>query len=378
MPTVAAGAESQHTLVDVSLPLLAAWRLLIAVPVLCAAIGFGATYLVDSTFTAQTTLLPPEKPQNATAAAMQSLGALAALAGAGSSKTPTDQFAALLQSATVRDRLIDRFKLLEVYDEDYKVDARRELDKRVRISIGKRDGLLTIEVDDKDPQRAAALANQHVDELRHLTSVLAVTEAQQRRSFFEQQLKNTRHELTRAQQALQGSGFSQGALKSEPRVAAEGYARLRAEVTAAHVRLQTLSGTLSDGAAEVQQQRAQLGALQAQLALLEQSSGAVGADYVGKFREFKYQEALFEMMARQFELARVDESREGALIQVVDVAVPPEKRSKPRRGIIAAASGLGAAILLLLFVYLRDSWVRTLADPASAAALARLRRAGGA
>ena len=370
----AGSATPARTFVDLYFPLRRAWRLLISVPPLCAAIGFGATYLVDPTYTAQTTLLPPEKPQSASAAAVQSLGALAALAGVGSSKTPTDQFAALLLSVTVRDRLIDRFKLLEVYDEDYKVDARRELDKRVRVSIGKKDGLLTIEVDDKDPQRAAALANQHVTELRHLTSTLAVTEAQQRRVFFERQLKDTRQELVKAQEALQGSGFSVGALKAEPRAAAEGYSRLRAEVIAAQVRLQTLLGSLADGAPEVRQQSAQLGALQAQLARLEQSGSAIGADYVGKYREFKYQEALFEIMARQYELARVDESREGALIQVVDTALPPEKRSKPRRGIVAAASGLGAMILLLLFVYQREGWVRALANAASADALARARR----
>ena len=128
-------------------PLLGSWRQLVIASLLCAAIGFGATYIIDPTYTAQTVLLPPERPQSASAAALQSLGALSALIGTGTSKTPTDQFAAMLQSTTVRDRLIDQFKLLEVYDEDYKIDARRELDKRVRISVGKKDGLLTIEVD---------------------------------------------------------------------------------------------------------------------------------------------------------------------------------------------------------------------------------------
>jgi uncharacterized protein involved in exopolysaccharide biosynthesis len=368
--------SEERTLVELALPLMQHWKLLLITPLLAAGIGFGATYVVEPTFTAQTTLLPPEKPQSGSSAALQSLGALAGLAGVSGGKTTTDQFAALLQSVTIEDRLIEQFKLLQVYEKDFKVEARRELEKRVRINIGKKDGLLTIEVDDKDPQRAAAMANQHVEELRKLTSTLAVTEAQQRRAFFETQLKDTQAKLTQAQQALQGSGISAGALKTEPKAAADSYAKLRAEVTSAQVRLQTLRGSMTDSAVEVRQQQAQLSALQGQLAALEKSSGesAPSSDYVSKYREFKYQETLMELMARQYELARVDESREGALIQVVDVATPPEKRSKPKRLFFTAGAGGAMLVLLLLFVYVRDNWRRAMTAPASVAALARLRR----
>ena len=368
-------ASEDRTLIELLVPALENAKLLLILPLLAAAIGFGVTYWIEPTFTAQTTLLPPEKPQGASSAALQSLGALAGLAGVGGAKTTTDQFAALLQSVTIEDRLVEQFKLMQVYDKEYKVDARRELEKRVRVNIGKKDGLITIEVDDKDPQRAAAMANQHVEELRRLSSTLAVTEAQQRRAFFETQLKETQLKLTQAQQALQASGFNQGALKAEPRAAAEGYAKLRAEVTASQVRLQTLRGALTDDTVEVRQQQAQLGALQSQLAQLEAAgSGPSGPDYVSKYREFKYQETLLELMARQYELARVDESREGALIQVVDVATPPEKRSKPRRLFFTAGAGGGALVLLLLSVYVRDNWRRAKSAPASMAALARLRQ----
>lgn len=371
-------ANQQSTLVDLCVPVVENLRLLILAPLLAAAIGFASTYVIEPTYTAQTTLLPPQQPQSGSAAALQSLGALAGLAGVGGTKSTTDQFAALMQSVTVQDRLIAQFKLLEVYDKEFKVDARRELEKRVRINIGKKDGLLSIEVDDKDPKRAAALANQTVEELRRLTSMLAVTEAQQRRVFFEKQLKETQQKLTAAQQILQSSGIGQGAVKAEPKAAADSYARLRAEVTSAEVRLQTLRGAMSDRAVEVQQQQAQLAALQSQLARQEQAStGNSGADYVSKYREFKYQESLFEMMARQFELARVDESREGALIQVVDVAMPPEKRSKPKKLLFTAGAGLGTVALILLFVYVRDNWQRAAAEPMSTARLARVRAALG-
>ena len=157
------------------------------------------------------------------------------------------------------------------------------------------------------------------------------------------------------------SGFSPGALRAEPKAAAEGYARLKAEVTAAEVRLQTLRGTLSDNAVEVQQQQATLGALRAQLSRLEQAKSAPmpplgGPDYISKYREFKYQETLFELFARQYELARVDESREGALIQVVDPATPPEKKSKPKKAFIALLSTAAALMGLIVFVLARHFW----------------------
>jgi len=322
-------------------------------------VALGVTYLIKPTFTAVTTFLPPQQNQSAAASVLASLGPLAGIAGAaaGSIRTPADQYVALMQSVTVSERIIDQFKLMEEYDETYRSDARKTLSKNVRASVGKKDGLITVEVDDKNPERAAAMANRYVEELRRMTSTLAITEAQQRRVFFEHQLQQTKDKLTAAQLALQASGFNQGAIKAEPKAAAEGYAKLRAEVTAAEVRLQTMRGNLADETPEVRQQQAALTALRGQLARLEQSTeGSGGPDYVGKYREFKYQETLFELFARQYELARADESREGALIQVVDMAQPPEKKSKPIRTVVAIVATLATAMALVLYVLVSHSW----------------------
>ena len=379
----AAAAEAQDDsddgidLLDLALPLLQHWKLLIVMPLLAGMAALGITYLIKPTFTSRTVFLPPQQQQSAAASAIASLGALSGLAGAAAGvKSPADQYVALLQSTTVADRLIDEFKLMQVYDEEYRFEARKELAKNVRISLGKKDGLITVEVDDIDPPRAAEIANRHVDELRRLTLQLALTEAQQRRVFFDAQLKKTRDALTQAQQALQASGFNPGALKAEPKAAAEGYARLQAQVTAAEVRLQTLRGSLSETTPEVQQALTMLGALRGQLGKVEASTGSSdGPDYIGKFREFKYQETLFELFARQYELARVDESREGALIQVVDVAKPAERKSKPKRAITAVATTLVALLLLAAFVVMRHFWRQSLSRPERAAKLAQLRAA---
>jgi uncharacterized protein involved in exopolysaccharide biosynthesis len=288
---------------------------------------------------------------------LASLGPLASLAGgAVGNKSPGEQYVALMQSVTVSDRLIEQFKLMEVYDQKFRVDARHELGKNVRIALGKKDGLISVEVDDHSPQRAADIANRYVDELRRVTGSLAVTEAQQRRVFFEQQLKQGRDKLIQAQQALQASGFNLNALKAEPKAAAEGYAKMKAEVTGAEIRLQALRGTMTDTSPEVRQQQTALNAMREQLAKVEAATQVSGGpDYVSRYRDFKYQEALFEVYARQFELARVDESREGALIQVVDPATPPEKKSKPKRAYTAVIAGLVTAALLLVFVLFRRS-----------------------
>jgi len=370
--------DEGFSLLDALVPLVRHIRLLTLGPLAAGVLAFGAASFLRPTFTAATSFLPPQQSQSSVAAsAMASLGSLANLAGgAGGLRTPADQYVAFLQSATVSDRIIDHFNLMQVYDAELRVDARSALGRHVRASVGKKDGLITVEVDDSTPQRAADIANRYVDELRRMTGTLAVTEAQQRRLFFEQQLTQTQKKLVQAQQAMQSSGVSEGALKAEPRAAAEGYARLKAELTAAEVRLQTLRGSLADPTSEVQQQLAVVAALRGQLGKLEQNTDVQrGPDYITKYREFKYQETLFELYARQYELARVDESREGSVIQVVDPATPPERKSKPKRSIIALVATLLTALALTTTVLVRHAWRRSAADPANAEQIARLRAA---
>lgn len=366
-------SEDGMSFLDVLVLLLTHWKLLIFGALLIGALAVGITFLIRPIFTATTILLPPQQQQSAAAAALSSLGSLANIAGASAVKSPSEQYVSLLLSTTVSDRIIERFKLRELYRQDLMVETRRRLARSVRVSVGKRDNLISIEVDDVDPRRAADMANAYVEELRRLTTTLAVTEAQQRRMFFERQLQDTKTKLTQAQTALQASGFNQGALQAEPKAAAEGYAKLKAEAVAAEVRLRTLQGYLSENAAEYQLAQSILNALRVQLQRAEQPLFAAnGPDYVSKYREFKYQETLFELLARQYELARVDESREGAIIQVVDSATPPERKSRPARGTTGIVATVAAGFALILFVLLRESWRAAKRDQQSAAKWSRL------
>lgn len=364
-------------MLDLALPLVQHWKLLLLGPLVVGLAALGITFAIPKTYLSKTVFVPPQQQQSAAAAAISQLGALSGLAGAaGGIKTPADQYLALLQSATVADRLIDEFGLMKVYDVEYRFKAREALDGNVRMTLGKKDGLITIEVEDESAERAASMANRYVEELRLLTSKLALTEAQQRRVLFETQLKQTRDQLTKAQQVLQASGFTQEALKADAKASAEGYARLRAEATAAELRLQALRRGLSDTTPEVQQALSTVGGLRAQLARLAEATDLTGAtDYVSKFREFKYQETLFELLARQYELARVDESREGALVQVVDEAKPAEHKHRPLRALIAAAATLATLILLAGFLWTRHAWRNAAQRPETATKIADLRSA---
>ena len=355
--------------------LLPKWRRLVLIPIGLGAIALALTYTVAPVYTAKTVIVPPQSQQSlGAAAALASVSALGGLAAGAGLRSPADQYAAFLQSATLRDRLIDEFGLMEVYESKLRVDARVNFAQRVRIAVGRKEGLLTIEVDDTVPQRAAAIANAHVKQLIRLSSGLQLTEAQERRAFFERQVDLARTRLAAAQADLQATGFSEAALRSEPRAAADAFARLKAEVTGTEVRLQTLRRSMTDSAPEVVNLMTTLGALREQLSRLGSTpSDTKGPDYLGKYREFKYQESLYELFVRQFEYARLDESREGTVVQVVDVASVPERKSSPRRGSIAINTTLTAAAAMLLLTWLGYVWPRLRDDPLNASSLESLR-----
>ena len=354
-------------------------KLLTLGPLAVGVTALGISFAIPPTFTAKTQFLPPQQQQSAAASMLASLGALGGLAGAASGlKNPADQYIAYLKTNSVQDALIERFKLMERYEVKFKDDARRRLSANSRIASGK-DGLISIEVDDKDAQLSADIANAHIEELRTLMSRLAVTEAQQRRQFFEKQLNQAKDKLTEAEQALKATGINSNVLKSDPKAAVEGIAKLKAGITAQEVKIASLRGFLTEAAPEFKQAVNELSALRAQLARAEQTEPANDnqSDYIARYREFKYQETLFDLFAKQYELAKIDESREGAVIQVVDQAEVPERKSKPKKAMIAAVAGLGSGFMLLLWVFVRQAIRNGSTNPDTAEKLARLRQSFG-
>jgi len=346
------------------------------------AVGFtalGISFFIPPTYTAKTQFLPPQQQQSAAASMLASLGSLGGLAGAvGGIKNPADQYLAYMKSVTLQDSLIERFKLLERYEAKTKIEARLELKEYVRTVSGK-DGLISVEVDDKDPKFAADLANAHVEELSKLLGKLATTEAQQRRLFFEKQLNQAKEKLIQAEISLKATGVSGNVLKSNPASAVATVAGLQAAVTAQEVKLGAMRGYLAETAPDFKQALNELTNLRAQLGKQEKDTpssvgkSTIEGDYITKYREFKYHETLFELFSKQFELAKVDEAREGAVIQVLDIAEAPERKAKPKKAIIAIIATLFSGFAFLLFVFVRQALSNTGQDSESAQKIVQLK-----
>ena len=353
--------DDEISLLDLLQTIVDNLRLLVLGPLVIGLAALGISFSIPPTFTAKTQFLPPQQQQSAAASMLASLGSLGGLAGAvGGIKNPADQFIAYMKSVTLQDFLIERFKLIERYEVKTKTDARLALAGSVRIASGK-DGLISVEVDDKDPKFAAELANAHVEELGKLLGKLATTEAQQRRLFFEKQLSQAKDKLIQSEIALKATGVSGSVLKSNPASAVAAVAGLQAAVTAQEVKLGAMRGYLAETAPDFKQAMNELANLRAQLGKQERDTPSTGAkattegDYITKYREFKYHETLFELFSKQFEIAKVDEAREGAVIQILDAAQPPERKSKPKKALIAIIFTLAAGFALLLFVFIRQA-----------------------
>lgn len=377
--TVADSADDEVSLLDLALVLAENLRLLVLGPLAVGLAALGISFTIAPTYTAKTQFLPPQQQQSAAASMLASLGSLGGLAGAAAGiKNPSDQYVTFLKSVSLQDALIERFDLVKRFGAENRTDARRALEAMVRTSAGK-DGLIAIEVDDKDPQFAADLANAHVDELKKLMGRLAVTEAQQRRAFFDKQLREAKGNLAKAEAALKSSGVSEVLLKSNPAAALAGVAALKAQLTAQEVKIGAMRNYLSESAPEFKSALNDLANLRQVLGKQQAPEGAssteeAGTGYIDRYRDFKYYETLYELYAKQFEIARVDEAREGAVIQVLDAALPPERKSKPKKAQIAIISTLAAGFALVLFVFIRSAVGKACQDPESVTRFAALRR----
>jgi uncharacterized protein involved in exopolysaccharide biosynthesis len=355
-------------------------RLLLLGPLLVGILAFGYTFTMTRTYTATTKLMLPQQQAGAAASLLASLGGAGGLgANSNAFRNPIDQYIGLLKSRTVMDELIDRFKLTQRYQDVVIDDTRRSLDANVRAVVGK-DGFISVEVDDTDPEFAAELANGHAEALGHVLMHLAVTEAQQRRLFFEKQLISAREKLTTAEEALKTSGVSNGTLRSDPRAAVEDVARFKAGITMLEIKLTGMRSFLAESAPEYRQVQAELAATRQQLEHTQGQQpasvagpGSGSGDYVSKYRNYKYQEALVDLFTKQYEGARVDESREGAVIQVVDKAVPPKRQSQPKNVLIALIAIVASGSALLLFVFVRYGLRGASADPETFNKLSKLK-----
>ena len=380
---VAVADEDEISLLDLLIVLAKHKRLVIGLPIAAAVVAAVISLLLPNVYTGTTKILPPQQSASAASALLNQLGgALGGLAGvAGGAlglKNPNDLYIGMLKSRTLADNLIARFDLNRIYEQKFQSNTRRVLAGSTSIVAGK-DGIITIEVDDKSPKRAAELANAYVDELTKFTRVLAVTEASQRRLFFENQLLQAKDNLTAAEiaarQGLQKGGLAQ--VDAQGRSMVEMTARLRAQISAKEVQLGAMRSFAAAGNPELQRTQEEIQALRRELARIEGSSpsasaarpdaaGNTGLDNLGRLRDVKYYEFLYELLAKQYELAKIDEAKDATVIQVMDKAIEPDRKSKPKRTLIVLLSGIVALIVGVLAAFVREAVSKAYGDPQQA------------
>jgi len=370
--------ELEISLTDALTALARRIRMIAAVTLAAAVVSAAVVILPPVTYLAEAVILPPQPDQPAQAMLMGSLSGLSSLGllgGAGGSalfRSPGELYVGLLKSRTIADVLIAQFHLQGLYRKKTMVDTRKRLASRTNIETGK-DLLIHIRVEDLDPARAAAMANAYVDELHRQNSRLALTAAGQRRLFFEESVNKEKDALTEAEAAMknmqQASGLVYPAGQSEALL--RSIAELRAEISMREVQAQAMRLYAAPENPQLRANQEETSALHAQLDKLEKTGEAAGdplvparkipeaaLDYLRKARDLKYHETLFELLSQQADAARLDEARESPVVQVVDRAVPPDKKSWPPRTFLVALATALAAIA------------------ACAAALLQARRAG--
>lgn len=366
-------------------------KLLFGLPLFAGLIAVVVSLCLTPVFTARTTLLPPQgNNSGGAAAALASLGGLAGLAGIGTGGTTVDTVLSMLKSRSAKDKIIEQFDLMNRFEEDVREDVYLKLDSLVQISSEKKSGLITIEVDDEDPVVAAEMANAYYQVLRDLMTRVAVTEAQQRRVFFEKQFVQAKEDLGSAEIALKETQERTGLveLKSQAEVTIGAVATVRAEIAQREVQLSAMRTFATADNADYRRVVAEINGLRAELKKLDKGSSGgdsglvsagslpeLGLEYVRALREVKYQEAVFEIMAKQFELAKIDEAKDGGDVQQLDIAVAPETKSKPRRALIVMLTVLVTGLLAVVLALLRGVMRNRSSDPDTQLKLGRLKKA---
>jgi tyrosine-protein kinase Etk/Wzc len=358
-------------------------------------LGAVISFLLKPTFTAEATIVPPQQASSSVSSMLGQLGALtggaASLGGGLGLKSPADMYIGILQSRTIADHVIETCHLKEVYKTRTLVDTRVALKKHVEFTSGK-DTLIHLNVKDRDPNRASEIANSYLDQLYSMNSDLVVSEAFQRRAFYEQRLTDEKAALADAEVSMRNMQKKTGLIQLSGQAAAiiGSIAQARAQLASREVELQSMRTFATEenpGAIRLEEE---IAALRSNLTNLENNQRALqpgdiqlpagqvpdaALQYERQVRDLKYHETLFELLARQAEAARLDEAKSAPVIQVVDRAVPPDKKSGPPRTLITIGCTFLGFLMASLWSFAVAAFERMKLVPEQAQKLEDLRSA---
>lgn len=387
-------ADDEVSLLDLAIVLAEGKRIIVLTAAIFAVVSVLLAVLLPKMYTATVVILPPQ--QNSSMATMlasqlSSLAPMASLAGGGLGlKNPNDMYVSMLKSRAVEDAMIRDFGLMSEYHAKLVSQARNAFESHTKVDGNGKDTLIRISVEDRDPKKAATMANAYVKEFQDLSKNIAFTEASQRRLFFQQQLEEAKDKLADAEEALKNTQQKTGLIQLDSQAAAliGSAASLRAQIAVKEMEIQGMSSYAAGDNPQLTQLKGELDSLRTQLAKLGGNEdlpdalivpkGKVpqaGLEYVRKLRDVKYYETIFDILARQFEIAKLDEAKEGALVQVVDPAIVPDQKSSPKRTLIVVIGTLAGFFVGIFAALARTAMERLKTDPESGAKLALFRSA---
>ncbi|HBG07027.1 MAG TPA: lipopolysaccharide biosynthesis protein [Geobacter sp.] len=351
-----------------SLGVIAKYKKMILL-VTCAAglITVAYSLSLDKSYSSTAKILPHQQSQNLLSAITGQMGGggvglAGGLLGAAST---SDLFAEMLKSDDIKDAIVTRFKLMQVYEKELRQDAYSQLMKNVSIQTGK-EGIISITVEDRLPQRAADMANALVDEVDKLSAKVNMAQAGQSREFLENRLTRARSDLADAEEKLKAFQARNKALNvpEQARAAIEGVAQLMAQLASQEVQLASLQRQFTDWNPEVKNAKAAIANLKGQIARMEGQGGGsipsvgsvppLGQEYVRLMREFKTQENIVSLLVNQYELAKLSEANNVSTLQVVQAARVPERKSKPKRAQMVLVVACASFLLSVIAAFVRE------------------------
>ncbi len=345
-----------------------------------AVLSLGISLLLPNVYESTSSVLPQleSKEGGALAALLASpaAGGMAQNLGLGLPglpTTPTDVFVSILKSRLMADEVIKKFNLMDRYREKTMVETRKELEDHLRITVTK-EKVIKVAVEDEDPQVAADMANFYVSNLDRLNRTVTVSKAGQNRAFLERRLNETMESMARAEEALRDFQAKNKtvAVEAQAKVMIEAAAIIQGQITAQEVQLQVMGSYLSPDNPDLARIRSNVEELKKQLATMGSGKDAKGilsserlhpamvavpdlALQFGRlFRQVKVQETLFTLLTSQHEQAKIAEARDTPTVQVLDEAVPADKRTRPRILLNVAVAGVLALVIGIFLAFFLD------------------------
>ena len=361
--------NDEINLLDLLLVLAKHWKMIVVVPFVVAVITAIYTLTMPNIYTAKTVIIPSDNDSGGISSLMGQLGGLAAMAGGSfGGKNTSEQYVTMINSETLQDPIIDKFKLIDHYKAKLRSDVYRTLDSVVNASLGKKDGTITISFSDEDPKFAADLANEYVDQLSKLAIQLDVTGASDNRKFLEKRIAEVRAELIKAEDDLKNFQITNKVISvtDQAKATIEAVAQMRTQLAAQEIQLRTLRQSFTNNSNEVKVVTSTIASLRAQIASLEgqgMRSSAIpnfgsvpqlGQEYLRLMREFKIQEAMLEILTKQYEVAKLSEAKDTSPFQVLEKAKVQERKSKPRRSQIVIMTAIATAFMMVPLAFVID------------------------